>query len=87
MSRLSEQELIAKLDAAYEKIEMGVHYRHNKTGREYVTHGIGLIESTLEPAVVYRDVENPELYFLRPVDDFIDEVEIDDEKVPRFKKL
>ncbi|MCL1930016.1 DUF1653 domain-containing protein [Candidatus Saccharibacteria bacterium] len=87
MKKLSEQELVAILNESYKKVAMGARYRHVKTGSEYITHGIGLVESTLEPAVVYKSANNPSLYFIRPVDEFVDKVEIDGKKSPRFEKL
>lgn len=74
-----------------EEVPKGV-YRHYK-GKEYEVLGVAKHCDTLEDMVVYkalyRDLKlgkNP--MFVRPKNDFLDEVELDDgEVVPRFEYI
>lgn len=51
----------------------GSHWRHRKTGGVYVIDHHGLIEATLEPAVVYRPKDGtPGLVWVRPAAEFFD---------------
>ena len=64
-------------------------YEHFKGGK-YEVLGEGIDTETREPYVVYKplyDVPNPKIFQLRPKAMFLGEVEIDGQKVPRFKLL
>ena len=87
MSRTSDKELEKRIKDAHKLVEIGARYRHSKTGGEYILHSIGLIEATLTPAIVYKATYNERLYFIRPINDFLGETEIDGKKMPRFKKI
>lgn len=47
-------------------------YRHKKTGNEYMVLKIGLLESTLEPVVVYTGTNVGDPVWVRPVSEFFD---------------
>jgi len=68
-----------KLAAA--KIPLGL-YRHYK-GPSYVAFALTIDEGTLEPLVHYRSLAHGTLW-TRTVQNFIEEVDVDGKKVPRF---
>ncbi|PWU23254.1 DUF1653 domain-containing protein [Candidatus Cerribacteria bacterium 'Amazon FNV 2010 28 9'] len=62
-------------------------YQHSKTGNLYRVIGIAKHSETLEDLVVYGclyDNQKSKLW-VRPVRMFLEEVEIEGKKVPRFK--
>lgn len=62
-------------------------YQHSKTGNYYRVIGVAKHSETLEDLVVYECLyENPKSkLWVRPKKMFLEEVEINGEKVPRFK--
>ena len=63
-------------------------YRHYK-GNEYRVIGVAKHSETLEPLVVYETLyENPEgKLWVRPLTMFVETVEVNGKKVPRFEYL
>lgn len=66
-------------------------YRHYK-GHECEVIGVAHHSETLEELVVYRDLRDseefgPNALWVRPKKMFFESVVIDDEEVPRFKKI
>ncbi len=61
-------------------------YEHYK-GKRYRVHFVAKWEEDLRPVVVYEALyENPEgSYFVRPLDVFLEEIEVDWVKKPRFR--
>jgi len=62
-------------------------YKHSKTGNQYRVHFIAKHSETLEDLVVYEALyENDKSKFwVRPLAMFLDTVEINGEKLPRFQ--
>ncbi|MCA9379861.1 DUF1653 domain-containing protein [Candidatus Dojkabacteria bacterium] len=62
------------------------YYRHVK-GKKYLALGIAKHSETLEPLVVYISLYENETsqMWLRPLEMFMDDVEVNGKKVPRFK--
>ncbi|HKB88364.1 MAG TPA: DUF1653 domain-containing protein [Patescibacteria group bacterium] len=62
-------------------------YQHSKTGNFYKVIGVAKHSETLEELVVYEALyENPQgKLWVRPVKMFLEKVEINGKKVPRFK--
>lgn len=58
-------------------------YRHYK-GQEYEVIGVAKHSDTLEDLVVYRALYGEGRLWVRPLGMFLEEVEIDGKKVPRF---
>jgi hypothetical protein len=58
-------------------------YRHYK-GKEYKVLGIAKHSETLEKFVVYEELYGQKNFWIRPVDLFLEEIEIGGKKVPRF---
>ena len=61
-------------------------YRHYK-GKEYEVIGVARHSETLEELVVYRALYGNFCLWARPLIMFLEEVEIDGKKVPRFQYL
>lgn len=70
---------------AESKVEVGREYRHFKGGA-YLVVSVALEEMNLTPVVVYKQVETG-VVFTRPLDSFLEIVELDGVQVPRFKKM
>lgn len=72
--------------------EIGKRYRHYKNKKEYVVLSIGVHTETLEKMVVYQgQYTDPEFgvcpLWIRPLELFESDVEVDGILVPRFKKV
>ena len=61
-------------------------YRHYK-GNEYEVIGVAKHSETLEPMVVYKALYGDGGLWVRPYGMFFETVEINGEKIPRFKKI
>jgi hypothetical protein len=61
-------------------------YRHYKGG-EYEVIGVARHSETLESMVVYRPLYNETGWWLRPFAMFVEEIEVDGRKLPRFALL
>lgn len=61
-------------------------YRHFK-GNEYEVIGIAKHSETLEKMVVYKALYGEGQIWVRPLKMFIEEIEIDGKKVPRFEHI
>ena len=63
-------------------------YKHYK-GKQYQVIGIARHSETLEELVVYKALYQPEgkNLWVRPFKMFMEDVEIDDKKMPRFEYL
>ena len=59
-----------------------VHYK----GNEYEVIGVAKHSETLEPMVVYKALYGDGGLWVRPYGMFFETVEINGEKIPRFKK-
>lgn len=67
------------------RIKPGV-YKHSKTGNLYKVHGTATHSETLEVLVVYEALYENSVakFWVRPLANFLEEVEIDGVKQPRF---
>lgn len=61
-------------------------YEHYK-GRQYKVLGVARHSETLEELVVYQALYGENDIWVRPLDMFIEEVEVDGKSVPRFRCL
>ena len=67
-------------------LELGV-YEHYK-GKQYQVLGVAHHSETMEELVVYEALYETEMkLWVRPLAMFLEEVEVNGEMVPRFKKL
>lgn len=67
-------------------------YKHSKSGKLYMVDSVGKHTETLEDMVSYHAMYiDPEFgyraYWVRPVKMFLEEVEVNGQKVPRFEKI
>ncbi len=67
------------------KIKLG-KYRHYK-GKDYHVLGVAHHSETGEKLVVYRQLHDDYSLFVRPLAMFMEEVELNGKKVPRFEFL
>lgn len=67
------------------KIKLG-KYRHYK-GKDYQVLGVAKHSETGEELVVYKKLYDDYSMYVRPLSNFIEEVEINGKKVPRFEYL
>jgi hypothetical protein len=67
-------------------MKLGI-YRHSKTGKMYKVIGIAKHSETLEDLVVYEALYDNPLgrLWVRPKAMFLEEIDLNDQKVPRFK--
>ena len=80
--------LISAVQARSIKSAMGNNvklgkYKHYK-GKEYEVIGVAQHSETLEELVVYRALYGDGGMWVRPLAMFMEEVEVDGEKIPRF---
>jgi len=66
-----------------EKIRLG-KYKHYK-GNQYEVVGVAKHSETLEDLVVYRALYDKYDLWVRPLKMFLETIEIDDKKIPRFR--
>jgi hypothetical protein len=66
-----------------DKVKPGI-YEHYK-GNRYEVIGVAKHSETLEEMVVYRALYGDGQMWVRPLAMFIEEVEIDGKRIPRFK--
>ncbi|MCA9080444.1 MAG: DUF1653 domain-containing protein [Planctomycetaceae bacterium] len=61
-------------------------YRHFK-GREYTVLGIARHSETLDPHVLYRQEYGDHSLWIRPLEMFMEQVEVDGQIQPRFELI
>lgn len=66
-----------------EKLPFG-RYEHYK-GKQYEVLGVAKHSETLEEFVVYRALYGKHDLWVRPLEMFLQAVEIEDKKIPRFR--
>lgn len=83
----NEAELREKLDRASEQIGIGSLYTHYKQQEHtYEVKGLSIVESDESVVVRYKALYGLEIEFVRPFDEFIEQVEHQGELVPRFRR-
>jgi hypothetical protein len=82
----SQEELNQRIRSAMDKVKIGSKYFHYKSPEKlYTIIDIVMIEETEEPGVVYKpDYVDSPIKWLRPISNFLSEVEVGGEKVMRF---
>jgi hypothetical protein len=66
-------------------IELGI-YRHYK-GNEYEVIGVARHSETLEPMVIYRAMYGEKEFWVRPLEMFLEKIQIDGVSKLRFEKI
>lgn len=65
-------------------LKLGV-YKHYKKGDEYLVTGVATNENTHELLVIYKALYGERSLWARPLDQFIEIVEINNQSKPRFE--
>ena len=65
------------------EMQLGV-YEHYKKGK-YEVLGVVIHSETMEELVLYRALYGKKLTWVRPLDMFVEEVEVKGTKIPRFR--
>jgi hypothetical protein len=87
-SRLSQEELAGKLQRAAALVEVGATYVHYKNPeRKYLLTGLVLIEATEDVGVIYEAQYEECISFMRPLEDFLAKVILNDVSLLRFTKI
>ena len=81
--RLTQTALAARLSKAASQVIVGGMYRHYKN-KLYQVVGLALLESTNEPCVIYQAQYGAHATFIRPLADWVQKVEVNGVRVPRF---
>lgn len=82
----SQAQLTARLAEAAQLVTVGARYMHYKQ-LTYKVLALALREEDNEPCVVYQAEYGDHVTFIRPVANWIEEVEVEGKKVVRFVKL
>ena len=82
----SQSQLSQKLAQAAQQVTVGARYMHYKQ-LSYKVLAIALREEDNEPCVVYQAEYGDNITWIRPVSSWVEDVEVDGNKVKRFKKI
>ncbi len=84
----AEEKLTARLVRASRQVAVGARYAHYKhKQRSYIVVALALGEADHEPCVVYRAEYDDKLTWIRPLKNWLELIDVDGQKVPRFTKL
>ena len=77
--------MIESLSPQAKSIKIG-RYEHFK-GKQYRVLGVGRHSESLEELVIYQALYGEHDFWIRPLNMFLEEAEVDGKKVPRFKYI
>ena len=88
MEHKSHEQLLSELELAKTKIAVGSFYTHYKHPdiKEYQIVDVGIFEKTEEVCIVYKSLHTG-ISWIRTIDNFLEEVEVEGKKVKRFKNV
>lgn len=79
-------QLHREFDEARKKVAVSGMYSHYKYPENtYEVINLGFIEATDDVCVIYRATYDKDLIFVRPLDSWLDVLELEGGKIPRFK--
>ncbi len=82
------QQLHEEINSAKAQVTIAAIYSHYKYPENtYKVINIGFIESTDEISVIYQATYDTDLIFIRPLSSWLETVEHNGVKVPRFQKV
>ncbi|MEI7604102.1 MAG: DUF1653 domain-containing protein [bacterium] len=89
MAHTSEKELLYKLNEAKKLIVIGGKYKHYSSEElTYTVIDIAIQEATENICVIYQpEYFTNKVLWVRDLEKFIEEIEIDDKKISRFTLL
>lgn len=82
----TQTQLSASLIQATHQVVVGARYMHYKQ-LTYKVLAIALREEDNEPCVIYQAEYGDRLTWIRPVANWIEDVEVDDKTIKRFTKI
>ena len=84
----TEEQILAEIEEATTKIEVGASYCHYKDrSKVYKIQGFGTLEADDSLCVIYQAQYGKQLTFIRPVSIWLEQIEWQGKKVPRFTKV
>lgn len=86
MKEKTDQDLSDVLAGMKKQVSIGSIYEHYKK-KTYKVLDIALLEATLEPYVIYQAQYGNRVVFIRPVREWIEQLEVEGEIVSRFTKV
>lgn len=85
MTHVTLDDLARNLKNAATSVRVHGHYAHYKhPDQPYEVKGFTILEATDEVAVRYTPLSNPGIEFTRPLDSWLETVEVNGKSVPRF---
>ena len=88
MQHRPASDLKKELHEAESEVHIGARYSHFKTpSSEYVVIGLGILEETEDVAVIYQSQQGDNVTFIRPLSTWVEVVEYEGARVPRFSKI
>lgn len=69
-----------------QELDIGALYQHYK-GNVYRVIGVARHSETLEELAIYQESEGERKMWARPLQVFLEEVEIDGKRMPRFRRI
>lgn len=82
----TQEQLSARLAQAEQQVTVGAKYMHHKQ-HSYEVLALALREEDNEPCVVYQAEYGDRITFIRPLANWIEDVEVDGKKLKRFTKI
>jgi hypothetical protein len=87
MSHKDEENIANKIIAAEKRVAVGGRYKHSKTGNEYIVTDLATLESTEEVGVIYQAEYGNRLKWIRPINNFLEKIELNGKNTPRFVRV
>jgi hypothetical protein len=88
MDHKTKEELDKEIAEARSKVEVGGKYTHYKTPTSlYEVIDLGVLEADDNICVIYKSLVVDKPCFVRPLSEWLEEVEWQGKTVPRFKRL
>lgn len=82
----SQAQLAAQLTAANQQVAVGACYMHYRQ-QSYKVIALALLEANLEPCVVYQAEYGEHITFIRPLSDWLAEIEVNGQMIKRFTQI
>lgn len=88
MSHTPQHVLQEKLVAARALVPVGAQFVHFKNSEHvYVIKDLAILEESMEVAVIYEGQYDEHISFIRPLSNFLQEIEVDGLMVTRFQRV
>ncbi len=88
MEHVPQAELQNRIELAKNEVAIGGRYCHYKdSSKTYVIKDIAILEVSEQPCVIYQAEYGEMITFVRPLEEWIEEVAWQDQTVPRFTRV